>query len=494
MKNKIILLLTVICLYLINVLPVFAEYDTDSAIERTMEYQLKKTAATDVQSFVDDGLVPYAGTGPAEWFVIALQGYDTSINFAGYVEALDNYVNSHENLAATDYERIALAKSCLGTDKKWIEDVIDNYTGKKGLMSIIYGLMLSAYGEFDTEITSDEIAAMLSEYQLSDGGFSVEGKRSDTDVTAMALQSLAPLSEKYGDTIQKGINYLIKARLENGGFSSMGIENMESSAQALMAFCALGDNENATISAEYIMAHQNDDGGFPHIIGGESNGIATYQCLMALVSYNRLVSGRTFLYASDNNWNDVGTVEKTTDTGFRLTGRIIKYLIIGFIVIIYIALILTDVFRKKISLKKIIILSAIEVVLLTAVILSKIETNSEHYDSMVSGDISTVIYIKGHNGEILLDKKDIPLNEGESVFRQLLNASKIYEIPIDYNGSETMETIYIKSIDGVSEFDYGNYSGWTYTVNGQFPDKSCSAYKLNEGDVVEWIYTDDGGK
>ena len=43
-----------------------------------------------------------------------------------------------------------------------------------------------------------------------------------------------------------------------------------------------------------------------------------------------------------------------------------------------------------------------------------------------------------------------------------------------------------------AEFDYGNMSGWTYSVNGEFPNVSCSAYKLSEGDYVRWIYTDDG--
>ena len=45
----------------------------------------------------------------------------------------------------------------------------------------------------------------------------------------------------------------------------------------------------------------------------------------------------------------------------------------------------------------------------------------------------------------------------------------IYEIPVDYNGSKVFSSIYVKAIAGMAEFDYGNMSGWTYSVNGEFP-------------------------
>ena len=89
-------------------------------------------------------------------------------------------------------------------------------------------------------------------------------------------------------------------------------------------------------------------------------------------------------------------------------------------------------------------------------------------------------------------EKEIDIKEGDSAFDQLLTASMIYEIPVDYNGSKVFSSIYVKAIAGMAEFDYGNMSGWTYSVNGEFPNVSCSAYKLSEGDYVRWIYTDDG--
>ena len=33
-----------------------------------------------------------------------------------------------------------------------------------------------------------------------------------------------------------------------------------------------------------------------------------------------------------------------------------------------------------------------------------------------------------------------------------------------------------------------------YRVNGEFPNKGCSDYELNDGDVIEWAYTCDLGR
>jgi hypothetical protein len=43
----------------------------------------------------------------------------------------------------------------------------------------------------------------------------------------------------------------------------------------------------------------------------------------------------------------------------------------------------------------------------------------------------------------------------------------------------------------MSEFSCGPSSGWTYTVNGESPDKGCSQYVLHDGDSVEFYYVCD---
>ena len=53
---------------------------------------------------------------------------------------------------------------------------------------------------------------------------------------------------------------------------------------------------------------------------------------------------------------------------------------------------------------------------------------------------------------------------------------------------------YVESINGIGEFDQGSGSGWMYKVNEEFPDYSAEKYELDDGDVVEWLYTRDLGK
>ncbi|MGL4450034.1 MAG: DUF4430 domain-containing protein [Sarcina sp.] len=54
-------------------------------------------------------------------------------------------------------------------------------------------------------------------------------------------------------------------------------------------------------------------------------------------------------------------------------------------------------------------------------------------------------------------------------------------------------TRYVYSINGISEFDHGGSSGWMYKVNGRFPNKSCDAFDIKTNDIIEWVYTLDGG-
>ena len=43
----------------------------------------------------------------------------------------------------------------------------------------------------------------------------------------------------------------------------------------------------------------------------------------------------------------------------------------------------------------------------------------------------------------------------------------------------------------VEEFDNGRYSGWMYTLNGEYPLLGVSQQGLKNGDVIVFHYTDD---
>lgn len=83
--------------------------------------------------------------------------------------------------------------------------------------------------------------------------------------------------------------------------------------------------------------------------------------------------------------------------------------------------------------------------------------------------------------------------EGESVFNVLLRTCKEQKIHLEYKNTPLYNSAYIQGIGNLYEFDCGELSGWLYSVNGDFPNYGCSLYELNDGDVIEFIYTCDLG-
>ena len=95
---------------------------------------------------------------------------------------------------------------------------------------------------------------------------------------------------------------------------------------------------------------------------------------------------------------------------------------------------------------------------------------------------------------IILAKKEVTFNKGESVFDVLLRETRNNKIHMEYVKSPVYNSAYIEGIHNLYEFDCGDLSGWMYSVNGWFPNYGCSSYMLNDGDDIEWVYTCNLGK
>ena len=52
-------------------------------------------------------------------------------------------------------------------------------------------------------------------------------------------------------------------------------------------------------------------------------------------------------------------------------------------------------------------------------------------------------------------------------------------------------TYYVEGIHQLYEKDCGEQSGWIFLYNGESATKGCSEIALQDGDVIEWIYTCD---
>lgn len=95
---------------------------------------------------------------------------------------------------------------------------------------------------------------------------------------------------------------------------------------------------------------------------------------------------------------------------------------------------------------------------------------------------------------IIYGATDVEFEEGESVFDVLLREMKNNDIHMEYSSTPVYNSAYIEGINNLYEFDCGALSGWMYRVNGEYPSYGSSKYILQDGDVVEWIYTCDLGR
>lgn len=95
---------------------------------------------------------------------------------------------------------------------------------------------------------------------------------------------------------------------------------------------------------------------------------------------------------------------------------------------------------------------------------------------------------------VILAPTVVTFYEGETVFDVLQRVCKEKGIHMESSWTPVYNSAYIEGIDNLYEFDCGELSGWTYRVNGWYPNYGCSRYQLADGERVEWRYTCDLGK
>lgn len=221
----------------------------------------------------------------------------------------------------TDNERIALALTAIGKDPanvggknllaalqdKDIMKVTDtSYTDINGLVMGLLALNSRNY----TSDTSWLVQAILGQ-QNADGSWSASADRKsvgDVDMTAMALQALAPYykdggNETVNTAVEKALNWL------SGKYQS-GYDSSESCAQVVIALSALNLDANTdarftkTVEGKTLSVLGNllqyrvaKNGGFKHQFADKAvNEMATEQALCAMAAYARFTEKANALY------------------------------------------------------------------------------------------------------------------------------------------------------------------------------------------------------
>lgn len=290
----------------------------DGSLEKVLSYILKT---------VSD---PQVGSVGGEWAVLAQArgGLENEEYYENYYDTVVDYVKAIgsgklDERKSTDNSRVILALSAIGKDARNVGgyDLVSPYSDlewvtNQGINGAIFALLALDSGNYDIveqssgnscDIRQQLIDCILGN-EVSGGGFSLTGEEADVDITAMALQALAPYVDKdeVSKAVDRAVDKLSELQDENGGFSYIagGDVNVESTSQVVIALLTLGINPvedsrfvkggNNPFTA--ILPYQLEDGSFEHILGKGSDLMATEQSAMALVAYERFLSGDTPLY------------------------------------------------------------------------------------------------------------------------------------------------------------------------------------------------------
>ena len=265
---------------------------------------------------------PDVGSIGGEWMVIDLARSGRTVP-DGYYEKVVEYVQKHadENerlhrAKSTDNSRIILALTAIGKDVTNVGghnllkglDSMD-YIQTQGINGPIWALIALDSHNYPTsgDVTREKLIQAILDAQLPGGGWNLSGNDADPDMTAMAIQALAPYykeNDAVKAAVDKALDVLSELQLATGGFGSWGTENSESCAQVIVALTALGIDpakdsrfiKNGLTILDALASYYVDGGGFRHIASGDRDGMATEQGYYALAAYYRFLNGQPRLY------------------------------------------------------------------------------------------------------------------------------------------------------------------------------------------------------
>lgn len=361
------------------------DYNTEElleVIEGIINWKKSDIGVDTEEYLLNNKFLENAGDSAGDWYPIGIGRIGYPDDYDAYLAVILDRISHRyfeddklSDTKATEFHRISLAvlsmggdPTNIGKDKKGnpINLIADGtYNRKKtkslgvqGINGWIWGLITLDSMRYvvpeDSSYTRDEIIEEIIKKQLSDGGFSLEGGESDTDITAMAIQALAPyynseqvytytqkatkkkVSKTVRQVVDEALETLSKFQLDDGDFESWGAENSESTAQVLVTLSTLGVDpindkrfiKNGNTLLDGIMKYKMEDGGFlhsktydsenPSSKPDESNSMASEQVLYSFASLCRYNNGFRSLYdfrdeMDEKTKSQVNSVKKSID-------------------------------------------------------------------------------------------------------------------------------------------------------------------------------------
>ena len=272
---------------------------------------------------------PTFGSVGGEWLIMGLARSGLEISdeyYEIYFQNLCAYTAQQGGVLHakkyTEYSRVILAVTAIGRDPadvggfNMLQPLADfEQTVFQGINGPIFALLALDCGNYEipentvgsTQATRDLYVDYIINAQLENGGWSLMGGEAEIDVTAMALQALAKYQDRkdVAEAVEKGLTVLSERQNDQGGYQYNAAESVssESVSQVIVALAELGialddsrfvKNGNTLLDA--LMQFQQEDGGFAHLMDGETDLLATEQAFYALVAANRVAQGDSSLY------------------------------------------------------------------------------------------------------------------------------------------------------------------------------------------------------
>lgn len=334
----------------------YTNEDIQSIISGIVDQKKQEASAKD-DSLLSQ-LSSNAGSSSADWYALALGRCGTDTNAAVYLALLEQNVTSRyttpqrlDEQKLTEWHRISLTVLSLGGDPtafgtheggekiNLIAEGTYNHSknqslGAQGVNGYIWALitldsMCYSVPEEAADTRQNIITEILKSQQPS-GAFTLNGvnadsESDDTDITAMALQALAPYyndeavyeytasggavcKKSVRTAVNSAVGWLSSVQNSDGGFSSSGEPTAESTAQVMTALCSLGidpENDSRFIKngknvLDGLLKYRTKDGGFAHSLSdaaeAKTSSMADEQALCGLCALYRFRTGQRFLY------------------------------------------------------------------------------------------------------------------------------------------------------------------------------------------------------
>lgn len=273
------------------------------------------------EGFLEDRAAELAGSSIGDWLAMALLACGANESYDAYLAALERHVTERyaeqgtlDALMATEYSRhdltVAMARrrpgrlryaAGRGTTVDLLNDGVWNFAGElgaQGLNGLIFALLAVDAGTYPeperAKNTRAGIVEAIRAAQEPDGGFGLVSGASEADLTAMALQALAPYGRD--ETVERALAWLKDQMQPDGTFLAYGEPSAESCAQVLLALAALGidpEQEFGSVNPETgLTEFRKADGSYAHLLTDtEGNLMATEQAMLALCALERLPDG-----------------------------------------------------------------------------------------------------------------------------------------------------------------------------------------------------------